>query len=51
MFGTYYEGDADGAKLGLDRDYFNQTDPFRESIATEIRFFNARGKLPRPSAA
>ncbi|WP_246401266.1 hypothetical protein [Rhizobium hidalgonense] len=39
MFGTYYEGDAVGAKLGLERAYFNQTEPFRESIATEIRFF------------
>lgn len=43
LFGTYYEGDAEGAKLGLDRDYFNQTDPLCESIATEIRFFRSVG--------
>ncbi|MBY3021811.1 sterol desaturase family protein [Rhizobium leguminosarum] len=47
LFGTYYEGDADGAKLGLDRDYFNQTDPFRESIATEIRFFQRAGQAAK----
>ena len=47
LFGTYYEGDADGARLGLDRDYFNQTDPFRESIATEIRFFRYAGKTAK----
>jgi len=47
LFGTYYEGDADGARLGLDRDYFNQTDPFRESIATEIRFFRHAGKTAK----
>lgn len=44
LFGTYFEGDVDGAALGLDRDYFNQTDPFRESIATEIRFFQRAGQ-------
>lgn len=39
LFGTYYDGDTESAALGLDRDYFNQTDPFTETIATEIRFF------------
>jgi len=39
LFGTYYAGAIDGAELGLDRDYFNKTDPIRESIATEVRFF------------
>ena len=47
LFGTYYEGDADDARLGLDRDYFNQTDPLRESIATEIRFFQRAGQAAR----
>ncbi|PCK78907.1 sterol desaturase family protein, partial [Rhizobium sophoriradicis] len=47
LFGTYYEGDAHGAKLGLDRDYFNKTDPFRETVATEIRFFQRAGQAAK----
>jgi sterol desaturase/sphingolipid hydroxylase (fatty acid hydroxylase superfamily) len=47
LFGTYYEGNTDGAKLGLDRDYFNQTDPVSESIATEVRFFKRAGQAAK----
>jgi sterol desaturase/sphingolipid hydroxylase (fatty acid hydroxylase superfamily) len=47
LFGTYYCGDGDGAQLGVDRGYFNQTDPFRESIATEIRFFQQAGQAAK----
>jgi hypothetical protein len=36
-----------GAKLGLDRDYFNQTDPVSESIATEVRFFKRAGQAAK----
>ncbi|OAV49365.1 hypothetical protein A6U98_14135 [Rhizobium sp. WYCCWR10014] len=44
---VYFVLQATGAKLGLDRDYFNQTDPFRASIATEIRFFQRAGQAAR----
>jgi len=47
VFGTYYQGDASGAQLGLDSGDFNQTDPFRESIETEIRFFKRAGKAAK----
>lgn len=47
VFGTYYDGFAEGAEIGLDRDYFNQTDPLRESIATEIRFFQRAGQAAK----
>lgn len=47
VFGTYYDGCAEGAEIGLDRDYFNQTDPLRESIATEIRFFQRAGQATK----
>ncbi|MEQ1953133.1 sterol desaturase family protein [Mesorhizobium sp. CN2-181] len=38
MFATYYDGAVIEVELGLDRAYFNRSDPVRESIATEIRF-------------
>lgn len=47
LFSTYYPGDATGATLGLSNGYFNQTDPFRESIDAEIRFFQRAGQAAR----
>lgn len=47
LFGTYYKGDVTSIQLGLDRTYFNKTDPLRETIATQIRFVGRACKSVR----
>lgn len=47
LFGTHCDGDIAGAELGLDRDYFNRTDPLRETIATEVRFVQRAGQAAK----